>query len=291
MPATSDRQSPNVVLICTDQWRADCLGVEGHPCIDTPYLDMFAGSGSRFRRAYAATPSCIPARASLYTGLTQRTHGRVGYQDGVEWQYPVTIASAFRDQGYQTHAAGKMHVHPPRLRLGFDDVDLHDGYLHFNRKRTKHDLEMVDDYLPWLRIRAGADADYFDHGAHCNAYTPHPWDKDEMLHPTAWVTTKGVDFLRRRDTSKPFFLMLSYHRPQPPAGSAGLGLSAVPRGGDTGARGRRLGGRGIRRVLGCDRMRSRRSALAPPRRSAGRGPPTTVRSLSSTTRFTGSSRS
>ncbi|MDZ4199833.1 MAG: arylsulfatase [Kiritimatiellia bacterium] len=212
----TENSRPNVVLLCTDQWRADCLGVEGHPDIETPYLDQFAADGCRFRRAYAAVPSCIAARASLLTGQTPRTHGRVGYRDGVPWTYPITIASSFRDQGYQTHCAGKMHVHPARNRMGFDDVDLHDGYLHYGRKRTGADLETVDDYLPWLKLRAGHDADYFDAGVHCNAYTPHPWDKDERLHPTAWVSTMGADFMRRRDTTRPFFLMLSYHRPHPP---------------------------------------------------------------------------
>src|SRR5690606_33388017 len=108
---TSLCNRPNVVLICVDQWRGDCLGIEGHPCVETPYLDQFASNGSLFRRAYTATPTCIPARAALYTGLTQRTHGRVGYQDGVPWNYTVTIASAFHHQGYQTHCVGKMHVH------------------------------------------------------------------------------------------------------------------------------------------------------------------------------------
>lgn len=211
----ADANRPNVVLICTDQWRGDCLGVE-HGAIDTPYLDHFASGGCRFRRAYTATASCIPARAALYTGLTQGTHGRVGYQDGVPWRYETTVASAFRDQGYQTHAVGKMHVYPERSRMGFDSIDLHDGYMHFGRDRTRYDLEMIDDYLPWLRRQAGHDADYFDQGTNCNSYTPHPWDKDEMLHPTAWVSTMGADFLRRRDTTKPFFLMLSYHRPHPP---------------------------------------------------------------------------
>lgn len=211
-----ENQPPNVILICTDQWRGDCLGSAGHPCVETPYLDEYAAAGCRFERAYCATASCIPARASLYTGLTQRTHGRVGYIDGVDWNYPETIATAFGQAGYQTHAVGKMHVHPARNRVGFDSVDLHDGYLHFGRDRTKYDLEMNDDYLPWLRQRAGADADYFDSAVHCNAYTPHPWPMDERLHPTAWVSTMGADFLRRRDPTKPFFLMLSYHRPHPP---------------------------------------------------------------------------
>ncbi len=208
--------APNVVLLCVDQWRADCLGIEGHPDVETPYLDEAAAKGCRFRRAYAAVPSCIAARASLLTGLRPRTHGRVGYRDGVDWTYPVTLASAFRDQGYQTHCAGKMHVHPARKRMGFEDIALHDGYLHFGRKRIHGDLENRDDYLPWLRQRAGHDADDFDQGTNCNGYTPHPWDKDEALHPSAWVSTMGADFLRRRDPTRPFFLMLSYHRPHPP---------------------------------------------------------------------------
>ena len=39
---------------------------------------------------------------------------------------------------------------------------------------------------------------------------------DEMLHPTSWVVTESIDFLRRRDPTKPFFLMMSFHRPHPP---------------------------------------------------------------------------
>jgi arylsulfatase len=60
----------NVVLICVDQWRGDALGCEGHPIAMTPHLDQLAAEGTRFARAYAATPSCIPARASLYTWAT-----------------------------------------------------------------------------------------------------------------------------------------------------------------------------------------------------------------------------
>jgi arylsulfatase A-like enzyme len=43
-----------------------------------------------------------------------------------------------------------------------------------------------------------------------------PWDKEEYLHPTNYVTSQAIDFLRRRDPRKPFFLFVSYHRPHPP---------------------------------------------------------------------------
>jgi len=208
-------EQPNVVLVCVDQWRGDCLSVDGHPVVQTPYLDQLALSGVRCGRAYSATPTCIPARAALFTGLSQRTHGRVGYQDGVNWDYPVTLAGEFTRHGYQTQAVGKLHVHPARSQVGFQHVLLHDGYMHFGRRRDR-DFELVDDYLPWLRSRAGHDADYFDHGLNCNSMVARPWDKDETLHPSTWVATQSIDFLRRRDPRKPFFLYMSFHRPHPP---------------------------------------------------------------------------
>jgi arylsulfatase A-like enzyme len=198
-----------------DQWRGDGLSLDGHPVIHTPYLDQLALGGVRFSRAYAAVPSCIAARASLMTGLTPRAHGRVGYQDGVAWNYETTLAGEFTRHGYQTQAIGKMHVHPARSQLGFQNVILHDGYLHFVRDRTRG-LEAEDDYIHWLRREIGPDADYFDHGMNCNAYTARPWDKAEYLHPTNWIMQQGLDFFRRRDPRKPFFLYLSFHRPHPP---------------------------------------------------------------------------
>lgn len=206
----------NIVLVCVDQWRGDALGCEGHPTVMTPHLDQLAAEGTRFARAYAATPSCIPARASLYTGLSQTSTGKVGYADGVAFDYPVTIAATFTKSGYQTQAIGKLHVFPERSQIGFQNVLLHDGYLHFARKKPR-DIGLVDDYLPWLREKTGDPrADYFDNGLNCNSQVARPWDKEEALHPSTWIVTEAQDFLRRRDTRKPFFLYLGFHRPHPP---------------------------------------------------------------------------
>jgi len=43
-----------------------------------------------------------------------------------------------------------------------------------------------------------------------------PWIYEEKYHPTNWVASECRDFLRRRDRSKPFFLMASFVRPHPP---------------------------------------------------------------------------
>ncbi|OGV72686.1 MAG: arylsulfatase [Lentisphaerae bacterium RIFOXYB12_FULL_65_16] len=206
---------PNILLIHVDQWRTDCLGCAGHSVVETPHLDALAGESVRFSRAYAAVPSCIASRASLLTGLTPRSHGRVGYRDGVPWNYPVTLPGLLAGAGYHTQAVGKMHVDPARNLVGFHNVVLHDGYLHFQRKRQR-DFGLFDDYLHWLQREHGPLADYIDTGLGCNGYAVRPWIYEDMLHPTAWVTTQSIDFLRRRDPSKPFFLYASYHRPHPP---------------------------------------------------------------------------
>ena len=43
-----------------------------------------------------------------------------------------------------------------------------------------------------------------------------PWDKPEYLHPTNFVADQAVQYLKRLDPRKPFFLFLSFHRPHPP---------------------------------------------------------------------------
>ncbi|WP_427017191.1 arylsulfatase [Pseudarthrobacter sp. P1] len=210
----------NVILICVDEWRGDALSAEGHPYVQTPHLDELASKGARFRHAYSATPTCVPARVALFTGQSQERHGRVGYQEGVPFDglHPVTLQGEFRKAGYQTQAIGKMHVYPERSRVGFDDVVLHDGFLHYARKVHRRDFKFFDDYVPWLRRqpRATADEEYFDHGVGCNSTVARPWDKAERLHPTSWTGQMAIDWLYRRDPTAPFFLYLSFHRPHPP---------------------------------------------------------------------------
>lgn len=210
---------PNVILLIADQWRGDCLGAAGHPDVKTPYFDTLCSSGLRFSNAVSATPTCIPARAALYTGMAQENHRRVGYRDGVRWDYPNTLAGAFADNGYQCHCSGKLHVHPLRNSIGYHSVDLHDGYLHYYRRPEMpfyDDQRIADDYHYWIKSELGVCADPTETGIDCNSYVARPWLYDERYHPTRWVTDRAIDFLRKRDRDKPFFLTMSYVRPHPP---------------------------------------------------------------------------
>lgn len=210
---------PNILLIMTDQLRGDCLGIAGHPDVKTPYLDTLASKGVLFENAYSACPSCIAARAALHTGMSQENHKRVGYQDGIPWRYEHTLAGELSKAGYYTECVGKMHVDPIRNYLGFHHIDLHDGYLHCGRYGSvpyQSSQFIVDDYFYWLKEQKGISADITDSGLDCNSWVSRPFQYEEKYHPTNWVTDRSLDFLRRRDPDKPFFLMASYLRPHPP---------------------------------------------------------------------------
>lgn len=68
-------KKPNVLIFCVDEMRADYMGCAGNKIIQTPNLDTLASQGVLFKRSYCNNPICMPARASMFTGLLPRDHG------------------------------------------------------------------------------------------------------------------------------------------------------------------------------------------------------------------------
>ena len=66
---------PNILFLLIDDQRNDTLGCAGHPIIQTPVIDSLAGEGVRFENAFVTTAICASSRASILTGLHERTHG------------------------------------------------------------------------------------------------------------------------------------------------------------------------------------------------------------------------
>lgn len=210
----------NILLIVVDQMRGDALSGLGHPFVKTPYIDtLMARNAVTFTNAYATCPTCVPSRASLLTGMSPAQNGRVGYKDGVPWDFTNTVAEVFRDAGYQTTAIGKLHAYPVRKHFGFEILKLHDGYLQYHRDPNKpyHEHQRVhDDYITHLIDKEGIHADVTNNGVEGNSWIASPWNYDESLHPTNWVVDETIEFLNKRDRSRPFFIMPSFVRPHPP---------------------------------------------------------------------------
>ncbi|HIK11541.1 MAG TPA: sulfatase-like hydrolase/transferase [Oscillatoriaceae cyanobacterium M33_DOE_052] len=65
-------QSPNIIIILTDDQGYQDLGVYGSPDIKTPHIDQIAAQGVKFTDFYAPTAACSPSRAALLTGCYAR---------------------------------------------------------------------------------------------------------------------------------------------------------------------------------------------------------------------------
>ena len=196
---------PNILLIMTDQQRGDCLGIEDHPVLQTPYLDWIGSSGIHFRRAYSTCPVCVPARRSLISGREPVNHGLLMNGSG-----PLpgpTLPQVLADEGYQTHLVGKGHFGQTPAETGFQTSEWADA-------PRPNRMNAYQRYLHSSGItRPKASA---AHGALGNGWVTRPWHLEERFHFTNWCTDEAIRFLEDRSKDKPFFLMLSFLHPHQP---------------------------------------------------------------------------
>jgi arylsulfatase len=200
---------PNLLLIMTDQQRGDCLGCDGHPVLETPYLDELAEGGVRFRHAYSSIPSCTPARAGIITGMDQWNHGRLTMTGSDALEYPATLPGELTKAGYHTQGVGKMHFSPQRRLYGFHNTVL-------DESGRREDPGFISDYHTWFDENKEGAYGYRDHSVEWNSWMARPSHLPEHLHPTHWTASEGIKFLQQRDRTKPFFMWMSFARPHSP---------------------------------------------------------------------------
>ena len=112
---------PNIILLLTDDQRNDTLGCAGHPIVQTPNIDTLAAQGVRFENCFVTTSICAASRASIFTGLHERTHGYTFGKPDVNRDY--TLASypvLLRRSGYRTGFIGKFGVRMQESKAMFD---------------------------------------------------------------------------------------------------------------------------------------------------------------------------
>lgn len=148
-PAKAQRR-PNVLFLLSDDQRWDTLGCAGNRVIRTPNVDSLAREGTRFRNAFVTTPICAASRATLLTGLYERTH-RYTFNtppirpEHVEQSYPAR----FRAAGYRTGFIGKFGVNVPRGQ----EARMFDAFMPLDR--TPYFKKQPDGTERWLEDTAG----------------------------------------------------------------------------------------------------------------------------------------
>ncbi len=201
-------ETPNVVLICCDHLRADWCGCNGHPVIMTPQIDELAYEGMNFQRAFSEVPVCVPARRIMMTGMDRYgVHMNVN-KDTQPFTEGPKLAEVMTAAGYQTFASGKLHTCPQRNRIGFEDVQL-------NEEGRKQGGLLKDDYEAFLDENGYGHLAY-THGLGNNEYGMRMSPFPEPMTTTHWTAQRAMEFIDRRDPTRPFFLHISFDKPHPP---------------------------------------------------------------------------
>jgi len=184
------------------------MGCAGNRYVSTPTVDWLAANGTQFTQASSACPVCVPARKTLMTGLSPRTLEDRTFRTTQPLPEVPTLAQCFRDAGYQAYAVGKLHTHPQRNRIGFDDVLL-------NEEGRHQGTMTADDWELYLAEQGFAGRAYAA-GASNNCYHVTPWHLPDECHQTNWTAREMCRMIRRRDPRKPGFWYLSFAAPHPP---------------------------------------------------------------------------
>ena len=144
-------RKPNILFLLVDDQRNDTLGCAGHPIIKTPEIDSLAAGGVRFRNAFVTTSICAASRASILTGLFERTHR---YTFGTPPLSRAHMAESYpallRAAGYRTGFIGKYGVRTegePESAM-FDFFKPHGGDPYFKEQpdgSLRHETEVAGD--------------------------------------------------------------------------------------------------------------------------------------------------
>lgn len=123
----SQTERPNIIFILTDDQRWDALGYAGNPIIETPEMDALAKSGTYFKNAFSSTPICAASRASILTGLYERTHGYTFQKPKLQQPYAdIMYPKLLKDKGYYLGFFGKLGVNIDNPKQYFDQIDFYD---------------------------------------------------------------------------------------------------------------------------------------------------------------------
>ncbi len=108
------QQTPNVILICTDDLGFGDLSSYGAKQIQTPNLDKMAAEGIRFTNAHSTSATCTPSRFAMLTGVYPwRRSGTNILPGDAALIIPIqqaTLPKQFKQAGYRTGLVGKWHL-------------------------------------------------------------------------------------------------------------------------------------------------------------------------------------
>jgi len=172
-------KQPNIVFIFSDDHAYQAISAYGdaRKLIQTPNIDRIANEGMRFDRALVTNSICGPSRAVILTGKYSHLNGFYNNSNSVFNGEQLTFPKLLQKSGYQTAVIGKWHlVSDP---VGFDYWQVLPGQGLYYNPPMKNAGGMVKT----------------------------------QGYVTDIVTDLSLDWVRKRDKSKPFMLMCQHKAP------------------------------------------------------------------------------
>ena len=173
--------TPNILFIMADDHAAHAISAYGSRINRTPHLDRIANGGMRFDNCFCTNSICAPSRAVILTGTHSHISGVTTLATPID-NRRLTFPKLLQQAGYQTALFGKWHLgqEAAHCPTGFDDwaVLPNKGY-YFNSDFIFKDTgkRVVPGYI------------------------------------TDVITDMSLDWLKRRDRSKPFCLLTHHKAP------------------------------------------------------------------------------
>ncbi len=146
--AAADRK-PNIIFLLTDDQRWDTLGCMGNRIIQTPNIDRLARDGVVFENNFCATAICMTSRASIFSGLLERSHGISSFATPFSPEALArTYPSLLRRAGYRVGFIGKCGVGNELPAEAFDYFQGFSGqgqYFHERDGKTVHLTQIQEE--------------------------------------------------------------------------------------------------------------------------------------------------
>jgi arylsulfatase A-like enzyme len=170
---------PNILFIMADDhaWQALSAYGDSRRLLQTPSLDRLAAQGMRFDYCLVNNSLCGPSRASIITGTYSHINGFYNNSGGRFDSSQITFPKLLQKAGYQTAVIGKWHLESDPT--GFDHWEILPGQGVYYNPPTIRDGQRVK----------------------------------HQGYVTEIITDLSLDWLKHRDSSKPFMLLCWHKAP------------------------------------------------------------------------------
>jgi len=171
------QERPNIIYIMSDDHDGSAISAYNKSLIQTPNIDRLAKEGMMFNQSFVGNSICGPARATLLTGKHSHKNGMLDNRSRFD-SSQITYPKLLQQSGYQTAIVGKWHL--VSYPTGFDYWKILPGQGLYVEPRF---ISMKGDTSTY------------------NGYA------------TDVITNEAIDWLDKRDRSKPFSLNIHHKAP------------------------------------------------------------------------------